>query len=105
MSDYTGGGAAFSTNWHGFEGIGDGSTIVNVDGAWTGTIFSEGRSGGGTVYPVNGTPVNGAQPRVTQLAAGEVGAWRIPSGGIQVRARFAPGTGNPTIRMNDAEPI
>lgn len=102
MADYTGGGAAFQTNWHGMEGIGDGETVFQIEGAWTGTIFFEGRTTGGATFAVNATPVNGAATAVTSLAAGEVGAWRVDSGGIQVRARFAPGSGNPTIRVQDA---
>lgn len=104
MADYSAPPAtSFSTNWHGMEGIGDGDTVFQVEGTWTGTIFFEGRTTGGATFPINVTPVNGAQTAVISLAAGEVGAWRCDSGGIQVRARFAAGTGSPIIRVQDAE--
>lgn len=102
MSDYSGNNASFSTNWHGFEGIGDGETVFQIEGAWTGTIAFEGRSGSGATFPVNATPVNGAATAVISLAAGETGAWRVDSGGIQVRAVFTRSSGNPTIRVQDA---
>lgn len=102
MSDYSGNGASFSTNWHGGEGIGDSETVFQIEGAWTGTIAFEGRTGGGAIFPINAVPVNGAATAVISLTAGETGAWRVDSGGIQVRATFTRTTGNPTIRVSDA---
>lgn len=101
MANYSGGGAAFSTGWHGHAHGPDGETTVQIEGAWTGTIFFEARTPAGATVAVQATPVQGGAG-VTQLIAGEVGIWRIDSGGVEVRARFAPGTGNPTIRVHDA---
>lgn len=94
--------AAGQTNWHGHEGIGDGETVFQIEGAWTGNLFFEGRTTGGATFPVNAVPVNGAATPVTTLAAGEQGAWRVDSGGIQVRLRKDAGTGTPMFRVQDA---
>lgn len=101
MSDYAMPAAGGQTNWHGHEGIGDGETVFQIEGAWTGTIFFEGRTAGGATFPVAVTPVGGGAAVVSLIAA-EVGAWRCDSGGISVRARFAPGSGTPIIRVQDA---
>jgi uncharacterized membrane protein len=103
VADYSGGGAAFSTNWHGHMELDDGETVFQIEGAWTGTIFFEARTRGGATIPVAARSVATAPggATVTSLAAGEVGAWVVDSGGIDVRARFAPGTGDPIIRVQD----
>jgi hypothetical protein len=100
--DYQMTAAAGSTNWHGHEGIGDGETVFQIEGAWTGNIFFEGRTAGGATFAVMATPVHAGTAAVSSLAAGETGAWRVDSGGIQVRARKDAGTGTPMIRVQDA---
>lgn len=84
------------------DGVSD--AIFQISGAWTGTIFFEGRAEGGAWVPLTVSPLSGAAA-VTQLAAGETGVWRTLNGGasgIEARARFVPGTGTPTIVSQSA---
>lgn len=105
MADYRGApaGAAFSTNWHGHQGMEDGETVFQIEGPWTGAIAFEARTRGGAVIPIAARSVATAPggAAVVSLLAGEVGAWVVDSGGLEVRATFTPGTGDPIIRVQD----
>lgn len=80
--------------------VGPADVVFQIEGAWTGSIFFEAQTEGSSIYvafPV--TPLAGGAA-VSSLVAGETGIWRSTgsgASGLRVRARFAPGTGTPTI--------